>query len=146
MLTLGLFVYGAGVGFATGQVTNVVLAEVPGERSGQGSGIQSAVRELGSAVGIALLTTVFFSVLSGGLDDRFDGDPAAAEMTRAITDSAGAAIPGLAADPATAAAADAGRDAMSSAITVTSLLCTGLLLLARAATVTLRRAKEAVPA
>ena len=57
-LTLTLFLFGVGVGFA--QVTNVALADVPGPSAGQGSGIQSAARQLGSALGIAVLTTVFY--------------------------------------------------------------------------------------
>jgi hypothetical protein len=55
-----LFVYGVGVGFATAQLTGVVLADVPVERSGQGSGTQSTARQVGSALGIAILGTVLF--------------------------------------------------------------------------------------
>ncbi|MBN6037659.1 MFS transporter [Amycolatopsis sp. 195334CR] len=68
-IVLALLGYGVGVGFATAQVTNVVLAEIPPERAGQSSGIQSVTRELGSALGIAVITTVFFSAsgsLTGG--------------------------------------------------------------------------------
>ena len=55
-----LIVYGVGVGFATAQLTGVVLADVPVERSGQGSGTQSTARQVGSALGIAVLGTVLF--------------------------------------------------------------------------------------
>src|SRR5690606_20191707 len=40
-----LFVYGLGVGLATAQLTSVVLADVPVERSGQGSATQSRSEE-----------------------------------------------------------------------------------------------------
>lgn len=65
-----LFVYGLGVGLATAQLTSVVLADVPVERSGQGSATQSTARQMGSALGIAVLGTAFFSTLASGTADR----------------------------------------------------------------------------
>ncbi|MFH9789084.1 MFS transporter [Streptomyces anulatus] len=52
-VSLVLFLYGIGVGFATAQVTDVVLNDIPEAGSGQASGIQSVFRQLGSALGIA---------------------------------------------------------------------------------------------
>lgn len=143
-IVLALFVYGVGVGFATAQVTNVVLAEVPGERAGQGSGIQSAARELGSALGIAVLTTLFFSVLGSDLRDRLVDTPAADSLTDAVTASAGSAIPALAADPATAPIAEAARESMSSGLALTAYACAGLLLVALATTASIRKRAEPV--
>ncbi|GAB4583717.1 MFS transporter [Nocardia sp. IFM 10818] len=140
-IAIALFVYGVGVGFATAQVTNVALAEVPAEFSGQGSGIQSTARELGGALGIALLTTVFFSLLGSGVRGRLTdaGHPAAAELSHTVTESAGAVIPALAADSATAIVAESARSAMSTGIEISSYLCAGLLLIALAATALLPR-------
>ncbi|GIG65176.1 DHA2 family efflux MFS transporter permease subunit [Phytomonospora endophytica] len=122
MVAAMLFLYGIGVGFATAQVTNVVLAEIPAGSAGQGSGIQSAFRQLGSALGIAVLTTMFFTTLSAGLTDRLDaaGMPPAQSgpIADAVTDSAGAAIAPLAADPATTGVAEAAREAMTEGITL----------------------------
>ena len=47
--------YGTGVGLATAQLTIVMLSEVPLAQSGEASGLQSTVRQLGSALGVALL-------------------------------------------------------------------------------------------
>jgi len=58
-----LFLYGAGVGLATAQLTSVILAEVPVEQSGQASGLQSTFRQLGSSLGVALLGALFFTTL-----------------------------------------------------------------------------------
>ncbi len=58
-----LFLYGAGVGLATAQLTSVILAEVPVEQSGQASGLQSTFRQLGSSLGVAILGALFFTVL-----------------------------------------------------------------------------------
>jgi EmrB/QacA subfamily drug resistance transporter len=63
LLVVPLFVYGIGVGFATAQLTSIVLSDVPVERSGIASGANSTLRQVGSAMGIAILGTVLFSTL-----------------------------------------------------------------------------------
>ncbi|MFJ4874949.1 DHA2 family efflux MFS transporter permease subunit [Streptomyces sp. NPDC088745] len=137
-VALVLFLYGIGVGFATAQVTNVVLAEIPENSAGQGSGIQSAFRQLGSALGIAVLTTLFFTTLGEKLGDRLDGLglPAgqAGELTRAVTDSAGAAIGPLADSPRTAPAADAARWAMTEGIALGGYVAAAFVVLGLIAT------------
>ena len=70
-LALPLFVYGIGVGFATAQLTSIVLADVPIERSGIASGANSTLRQVGSALGIAIIGTALFTVLVGQSSDRF---------------------------------------------------------------------------
>ncbi|WP_410635063.1 MFS transporter [Amycolatopsis sp. cmx-4-83] len=136
VIAIGLFLYGTGVGFATAQVTNVVLADVPPRKAGQGSGIQSAARQLGSALGIAILTTAFFGILGSDTADRLRaaGFADTDRVAGAVADSAGAAISGLAANPATEAAAVAARQAMTYAVQVNSYLCAALLLLGLFAT------------
>ena len=138
LIAIALFIYGIGVGFATAQITNIVLVDVPPNSAGQGSGIQSTARELGSALGIAVLTTLFFSTLTSSLRDRLTStglpDPDAEQLSEVVTESAGSAIPSLSADPQTAAAADAAREAMTSGLEVSSYVCAGLLVLAFAAT------------
>ncbi len=62
-LAIPLFIYGIGVGFATAQLTSIVLSDVPVERSGLASGANSTLRQVGSALGIAILGTVLFTVL-----------------------------------------------------------------------------------
>ncbi|WFB05702.1 MFS transporter [Streptomyces sp. LX-29] len=138
LIASALCVYGIGVGFATAQVTNIVLAEVPPERAGQASGIQSAARELGSALGIAFLTTLFFSTLASDLREDLteDGVPAQAaeRISGAVTESAGSAIPSLADDPKTAKVAEVAREAMTGGLVISSYLCAALLALALLAT------------
>jgi predicted MFS family arabinose efflux permease len=67
----GLALYGAGIGFAGAQLTNVVLSEVPDENAGAGSGANTTVRQVGSALGVsvigALLTARTISVATSGL-------------------------------------------------------------------------------
>ncbi len=55
-----LLVYGVGVGYASAQLTSVILAEVPVRQGGQASGTQSTARQVGSALGTAVLGTILF--------------------------------------------------------------------------------------
>lgn len=50
-----LFLYGLGIGFATAQLTGVILREVPVHVSGQASAVQSTSRQVGAAIGTAIL-------------------------------------------------------------------------------------------
>jgi EmrB/QacA subfamily drug resistance transporter len=128
----GLFVYGFGVGCATAQLTGVVLKDVPLEQSGQGSGTQSTSRQIGSALGIAILGTVLFTSLGAGLTSRLDDRseiPAAVQtqIVDAVVDSAGTAIPALEAR-SPEAAADA-RAAFSDATRYSAFAAAGFLVL-----------------
>ena len=58
LLSLPLLVYGAGVGFAISQLTAATLVAVPFPRLGQAAGLSSTARQVGSAVGVAVLTAV----------------------------------------------------------------------------------------
>lgn len=131
-----LFVYGFGVGLATAQLTGVVLKDVPVTLSGQASGTQSTARQIGSALGIAVLGTVLFSSAGGLLGGSLDGRGMPAEqrdaIVSAVVDSSGAAIAGLAGSPATAQAAADAKTAFSdgtryAAFSAASFLAVGLL-------------------
>ena len=65
-----LFIYGFGVGMATAQLTGVILQDVPFNKIGQASGSQSTLRQVGSALGIAVLGTVLFSSMQLSIDTR----------------------------------------------------------------------------
>jgi len=54
----GLVCYGAGVGWAASQLTNVILSDVPAAKSGVASGTNTTVRQVGSALGIAVIGTL----------------------------------------------------------------------------------------
>jgi predicted MFS family arabinose efflux permease len=60
----GMLVYGLGVGGATAQLSMLVLTDVPAGRSSLASGISTAVRQLGSSLGVALLGLLFSGVVS----------------------------------------------------------------------------------
>jgi EmrB/QacA subfamily drug resistance transporter len=109
LLALPLFVYGVGVGLATAQLTSIVLSEIPPERSGLASGTNSTMRQVGSALGVAILGTVLFATLVNQTEANLaaavpDMAPACQDLLVTLVDeSAGQILPALR-DPAAAAA------------------------------------------
>ncbi|TFD82971.1 DHA2 family efflux MFS transporter permease subunit [Cryobacterium psychrotolerans] len=127
-----LFVYGLGVGLATAQLTGVALKDVPIEQSGQGSGTASTSRQIGSALGIAILGTVLFTSVGASLDAKLadvPGVPASVrtEIVDVVVDSAGSAIPAL--EKRSPELADAARDAFSDGTRYSAFAAAGFLLL-----------------
>ncbi len=99
-----LFVYGTGVGLATAQLTSIILAEVPTAQSGQASGTQSTTRQVGAALGIAILGTILAASLGSETEARLralPGFPAAqaSQLARATKQSAGQILVQLRAQP-----------------------------------------------
>lgn len=136
-----LFCYGLGVGMATAQLTSVILSRVPLRWSGEASGMQTTFRQLGSALGVALLGGLLISSLSGTTEQHLADAGVPAEQRSVIVttvhESAGAAIPGLRADPRTAPAAEVAGQAMIEAAKETTAIAAGVLLLGLLATIAL---------
>ena len=102
-MTLTLIIYGAGLGFASAQLTSLVLSGVPVAQSGQASATQSTIRQWGTALGAAVSGSVLSLALSlvlprhltalKGISARMaDG------LVRSVQSSAGNAIVGLRAE------------------------------------------------
>jgi len=51
----GFLCYGTGAGFAASQLTNVILSDVPRDKAGVASGANSTGRQVGAALGVAVL-------------------------------------------------------------------------------------------
>ena len=60
-LVPGLVVAGAGLGFLVVPLINVVLAVVPAELAGGASGVFNTAQQLGGALGVAVIGSVFFA-------------------------------------------------------------------------------------
>ncbi|MFF7687650.1 MFS transporter [Streptomyces syringium] len=67
VLVPGLAVTGIGVGLATPMLASAALASVGPERGGMASGAVNTARQLGNALGIAVLGVVFHAGLTGSL-------------------------------------------------------------------------------
>ncbi len=61
-----LFAFGLGLGFVFGPLFNVILAGVDEHEVGSASGTLNAIQQLGNSIGVAVLATIFFSVLDHG--------------------------------------------------------------------------------
>jgi EmrB/QacA subfamily drug resistance transporter len=70
-LVPGLMIGGAGLGLLIVPLINVVLSAVPRETAGEASGVFNTAQQLGGAVGVAVIGTVFFGHLSGGVTYAF---------------------------------------------------------------------------
>ena len=57
----GFACFGLGIGFAGSQLTNVILADIPPEKSGAASGANTTVRMIGASLGIAVISTLLSS-------------------------------------------------------------------------------------
>jgi EmrB/QacA subfamily drug resistance transporter len=86
----GLLVLGIGIGLANPAVTYAALGVVPATRSGMASGVSNTFRQVGIALGIAVLGTL--------LPAQVQGDPAAfaAALDQILLVSAGVAVAGAA--------------------------------------------------
>jgi hypothetical protein len=56
--------YGAGIGLAIAQLTNLILSDIPPEKAGAGSGATNTLRQLGASLGIAIIGAVLFSTFA----------------------------------------------------------------------------------
>ncbi|MET9049339.1 MFS transporter [Streptomyces sp. NPDC004362] len=65
-MALPLVVMGAGMGLIVAPLTDAVLSDVPQEHSGSASGLINTVQQMGNALGLGLVSVVFF----GRIADR----------------------------------------------------------------------------
>lgn len=81
---LYLLVLSIGTGLCAPALTLTVVAELPPHQAGLGSGLNTAARELGAALGVAVVGTVLAS--------RFHGVPRDAAQVAVFTDAMGTAL------------------------------------------------------
>lgn len=152
VLSFWLVIYGVGVGYASAQLTGLILADVPVHQSGQASGTQSTARQVGSALGTAVLGTILFVSLASFTDTNLAGvegldDTTRTQISQAVEESAGTVIPSLAQQPGGQPVAVAAGEAFAQAIRVTSFAAVGFVTLGLLATLKLppegrRRSEE----
>ena len=134
VLAVPLFVYGVGVGFATAQLANVVLSEIEPAKSGLASGANSTMRQIGTAIGAALIGTVLLVGLNTGTRtqlEKIPGIPAATvdQIAGVIEASDGQALIELRTDPRTVAVVPAIEQAFTDAARTAGLAAAGFITL-----------------
>ncbi|MFI1186066.1 MFS transporter [Streptomyces californicus] len=68
---------GVGSGLVAPVATELVLTAVPAARSGLGSALNDATRQVGSTLGVAVLGSILATVFTARIEDRLQGHPAA---------------------------------------------------------------------
>ena len=131
---VGLLLFGLGAGVAMPSATDIIMASLPPARAGVGSAVNDTVRELGGALGVAVIGSIaatgYSSTLAAGLDHL----PALPDTARALAlDNVGGALEvsqSLGADGAELAAL--ARSAFVDAMTTGLWFAAGTALLATA--------------
>jgi MFS family permease len=70
-VTLAVFIAGFGQGIALPRLYNVALGRVPPDKAGVAAGVINSLMQIGSAIGVAAIGSLFFAVLGGA-----HGEPA----------------------------------------------------------------------
>ncbi len=90
---IGLLLFGLGAGIAMPAATDLLMSTLPPERAGVGSAVNDSVRELGGALGVAVIGSVAASTYASDLQGRLDGLADLPDSVRAtLTDNVGAAL------------------------------------------------------
>ncbi len=63
----GLILFGIGMGLVMAQASNVTLSAVPVDQSGEASGVNNTLRQVGSSFGSAIIGAVLLSTIAGSL-------------------------------------------------------------------------------
>lgn len=88
IVPLGL--YGLGVGLCLSQLANITLSAVDPRDSGQASGVNSTVRQIGASLGTAILGTIVVASIASGLHDGILASPELDERQRTVVAEAAA--------------------------------------------------------
>ncbi len=89
VIAVAFAVLGAGMGITAAPATGEIMSSVPLSKAGVGSAVNDTTRELGGALGIALLGSIANSVYRANMDTRGLGLPS--ETAHAAGESIGAA-------------------------------------------------------
>jgi hypothetical protein len=129
LLVLAFVVGATGMGMTTAPSTGAIMVSVPLDKAGVGSAVNDTTRELGGALGVAVLGSVLASRFRSGLSTSLGHLPAG---THAAGNSLGAALQaaGRLPAPAGAALSTAARHSYVHAFDAVMFLSVGLALLA----------------
>lgn len=135
-MAIPLFVYGIGLGFDSAQLTNVILTDVPPQRSGGASSVTSTLRQVGSTLGSAMLGTVLFVSLGLALtNDLTVNQPQLSEEQRTqivdeVVNTSGEAIIPLEQQPGMADVAAEAKQSYTRAVQIMAGVAGGAMVIA----------------
>lgn len=140
-VAIWLVVIGAGLGLAMTRSMAAALNSLSKERSGVGSAVVQALRQVGGAIGVAVLGAVANSAYRGGLDLPNTPDQVADAAGRSV--STGVAVAAKLRDPALL---EEVRDAFMGAMHTLLFVCSGIALAAALLALAFMPKRAAVPA
>lgn len=79
-----LLLYGAGMGLCFSQLSNITLSAVSPQESGEASGINSTLRQVGSSLGTAIVGSVLVVTLASNLQINIKQSPNITEPNKAL--------------------------------------------------------------
>jgi EmrB/QacA subfamily drug resistance transporter len=127
LVAVVLVIVGAGMGLAMAPATDSIMGSLPPEKAGVGSAMNDTTREIGGALGVAILGSIANAVYASRIESTPGFDQlaqAAPEAAQAVTDSVGSAsvvaeqVPADVASRIVAAANDAFVHGMDRALIV----------------------------
>ena len=124
-----LIVLAAGVGLAMSPSTTAITASLPEEKQGVASALNDTVREMGGAIGIALIGSVLNAQYRNNISETADALPA--DLAEPVKEGIGGALAAAAqAGPDGPAIADAARHAFADGMRPAMLLAAAIALAA----------------
>jgi MFS transporter, DHA2 family, multidrug resistance protein len=125
-----LFLQGLGMAHTMPPATVTVMQSLPREKAGSGSAVNNTVRQVGGALGVAVLGSVLAARYRGGIEEHLDR----AGVPERLHEAAGQSIEGTLAvarglGPAGDALAGAAGDAFLTAMHTTAVAAAGVALL-----------------
>ena len=90
---VGLLLFGLGAGIAMPAATDLIMSTLPPARAGVGSAVNDTVRELGGALGVAVIGSIAAGAYASNLSGQLDRIGGVSDGLRAsLTDNVGAAL------------------------------------------------------
>jgi EmrB/QacA subfamily drug resistance transporter len=90
-IAVGQALFGLGLGLAMAPATDSIMGSLPPERAGVGSAVNDTTREVGSALGVAVIGSIVGSVYAAHLGPNVDRLGLRPEVAAAVKDNVGAA-------------------------------------------------------
>ncbi|KUJ37191.1 multidrug MFS transporter [Streptomyces albus subsp. albus] len=130
VLEVLFFIQGCGMAHIMPPVTVTVMQTLPREKAGSGSALNNTFRQVGGALGVAVLGSVLSTTYRGGIEGELARTPGLSDSTRRSAGESVEATLGLAdrLGPAGRSLSAAARDAFVHAMHVTALSSAGVAL------------------
>jgi hypothetical protein len=142
-LAAGIVVIGFGMGNVMAPATDAIMGALPRENAGVGSAMNDTTRQVGGALGVAILGSLLASVFRGSMEAATAGLPP--EIAERASDSIGAAVrvAGSLGGPQGAALLAAANDAFIDAMGATLLVAASIAFAGALVTLLVLPAREA---